>query len=202
MAFLESAALAFVVIFLAEIGDKTQWVLVALATRGHRGAVFAAAALAFLLLVLIAVVAADLVGRVVPPLYLTLLGGLLFLAFGVFTLRARDAPEEEGAVPALGLARGAGGLFLSGFGLVFIAELGDKSQFAVLALAAASGEPVAVALGAWGALLVGAVLALGVGSLLAGVVPARYLRIASGIVFLVVGILLVFDGLRSALTVA
>lgn len=197
--FLESAALAFGVILLAEVGDKTQLVLITLALRGHKKALFAGAAAAFLVLTTVAVVAADLVARLLPPFWLALIGAALFLAFGVLTLREGIVgdKEEDDEPPAIGPAARRSA-FLAAFGLVAVAEMGDKTQIAIALLAANTGEPLAVGLGGWLALTILALLALLLGGVLARRLPQRTLRIIAGIVFLVVGLATLLFGIQEA----
>lgn len=197
--FLESAALAFGLILLAEVGDKTQLVLITLALRGHKKALFMGAAGAFLVLTALAVVAADLIARVLPPFWLALIGAALFLAFGAVTLRQGITGEEEdeGEPPSVGPAAGRSA-FLAAFGLIAVAEMGDKTQIAIAVLAANTGEPIAVGIGGWLALALLALLALLLGGLLARRLPQRTLRIIAGIVFIIVGIATLVFGAREA----
>jgi len=87
-------------------------------------------------------------------------------------------------------------VFLLTFGTLFLAELGDKTQLATIALVAEhrndglSGASLPLAV----VTLLGAVFGQG----LVQVIPPRYLRIASGIVFLAIGAWVLFDALRSA----
>jgi len=79
---------------------------------------------------------------------------------------------------------------LTTFWLIFVAELGDKTQLAVLALASRSESPWAVFLGAGSALVLSALLAVGLGYALARIVPesaTRVLHYGAGALFIVVG---------------
>jgi len=79
---------------------------------------------------------------------------------------------------------------LTTFWLVFLAELGDKTQLAVLALASRSESPWGVFLGAGSALLLSALLAVGLGYALARLVPesaTRIIHYVAGGLFIVVG---------------
>jgi len=76
------------------------------------------------------------------------------------------------------------------FGIVFLAELGDKTQLAALALSGRTGKPLSVFLGASAALVVVTLLGVTAGGLLERAVPARVMSIASAILFLAVGVFL------------
>lgn len=80
---------------------------------------------------------------------------------------------------------------LTSFGLVLLAELGDKTQLAVLALSSRTKTPWAVMLGAGAALLVSTALAVVLGSLLPRILPASATRIihyVAGGLLVVVGV--------------
>jgi len=84
-------------------------------------------------------------------------------------------------------------LLASAFGLVFLAELGDKTQLAVMMLSAESESPWTVFFGAGGALLASTLLAVLFGTALTRVVPEEYLRIGAGLLFLVLGALILIE---------
>jgi putative Ca2+/H+ antiporter (TMEM165/GDT1 family) len=81
-------------------------------------------------------------------------------------------------------------LFLSTFGVVFLAELGDKTQLATLSLAASGKSRLTVFLGAAAALVVTSGIGVLVGEALSRVVPAVWIHRAAGAAFIVMGILL------------
>jgi putative Ca2+/H+ antiporter (TMEM165/GDT1 family) len=79
-------------------------------------------------------------------------------------------------------------VFFSTFALVFLAELGDKTQLATLSLAASSHSRLAVFLGSAGALVLTSAIAVLVGEALARVVPATWIQRGAGVGFIVMGI--------------
>lgn len=83
-------------------------------------------------------------------------------------------------------------LLLSTFGLVFLAELGDKTQLATLSLAASSHSRGAVFLGAAAALILTSALAVLVGAALSRAIPEVWIHRAAGIGFIVMGLLFLF----------
>jgi len=84
-------------------------------------------------------------------------------------------------------------LFLQAFGLLFLAELGDKTQLAVIGLAAKHRAPVPVFLGAVSALALVTLLGAMGGEALARLVPASYLRKGAAIAFMAMGVLMFLD---------
>ena len=79
----------YAAIFLAELGDKTQLSTLALAAGKSRWPVFCGAALALVTTTAIAVLAGDVVARVVPPVWIRRGAGVLFVALGVLFLVSR-----------------------------------------------------------------------------------------------------------------
>ena len=76
------------------------------------------------------------------------------------------------------------------FSLIFLAELGDKTQFAALCLSADSKSPLAVFLGASLALVTSALLAVLLGAFLARCFPPHVIKTVGGILFIVMGVVM------------
>lgn len=168
------------VVFLAEIGDKTQ--LVALTTAGRHGAAktLMAFAAAIVLLQTVSVAAGSIVGSIFGGRAVTVVVGGLFVLLGLWTWwSAAEDPEE---MPA-GLSRvglfGATGLFL-------LAELGDKTMIATAALAAERWA-VAVWLGSFAAMVTSTGLAVVIGQQLVERLSGPRLAWIGAVVFIVVG---------------
>lgn len=89
-------------------------------------------------------------------------------------------------------------LFLTTFGLVFLAELGDKTQLATFCLSADNNSSrVSVFLGAAGALILCSFIAVSLGGLISRFIPPYYIRIGAGSFFIIVGIWTLFSGVRA-----
>ena len=86
-------------------------------------------------------------------------------------------------------------LLITTFGLVFLAELGDKTQLAALALTGKSGRPLSVFLGASLALVLSTLIAVAAGAGIRKVLPERVLNIAAATLFLAVGAFLLIRAL-------
>jgi len=82
--------------------------------------------------------------------------------------------------------------FLSAFGLIFLAELGDKTQLAAITMSAESGKPWQVFLGAALAMVIITFLACFVGVGIAKVVPKEIIAKVAGVLFVVFGVLIFF----------
>jgi len=184
------AATAFGVVFLAELGDKSQLLLLAQAARVAGWRVLVEAVGAFGLLTALAVTAGAVLATFFAPPFLLVASGLLFLVFAALAGReaGRGGSRED---PPMRI----GGTF----GLVVVSEMGDKTQLATAALAASTGHAIAVGFGSWLAESVSALLAVLVGAWLARHVQARRRAAVSAILFLVLGVGTVVYGVLAML---
>ncbi len=81
-------------------------------------------------------------------------------------------------------------IILNSFLLIFLAEIGDKTQLVIVGLAAKEKMPLAVFLGAGAALVLATVLAVAFGEALTRLIPLHYIRYLAGLVFIVFGCLI------------
>jgi len=167
---------------LAEVGDKSQLVCMALAVRYRPAPVLVGAIVAFALLNLLAVAFGAAVADWFAPWVVTLLVSVLFLAFGIHALRAGVEEEPESVVP-----RGGHGVLFSTLLLIFMAEFGDKTQVAVAGLAGTL-QPLAVWIGATLALAITSALGVWAGRTVLQRLPVRLLHRISGVLFLLMGV--------------
>jgi putative Ca2+/H+ antiporter (TMEM165/GDT1 family) len=86
-------------------------------------------------------------------------------------------------------------VMLTTFGMIFLAELGDKTQLATFAFAAESKTRLSVFLGAAGALLLTSLLAVVFGSAVSRLIPAHYIKSGAGVLFILLGLwMLIYPG--------
>ena len=78
------------------------------------------------------------------------------------------------------------------FGMIFLAELGDKTQLATLSFAAESKSRLAVFLGSAGALVFTSLLAVVLGTGLSRLIPANYVKMGAGTLFILLGAWMIF----------
>jgi len=136
------ALATFGLVALAEMGDKTQLIIIALSARYSRTHVFAGLMAAFIVLTALAVGLGEVVVAFIGPEIIGIVAGLLFILFGVITI-LMDDDGDNGDVKNPG-ARSA---FMTVFSLIALAELGDKTELAVIALSAQYHVPIMVFLG-------------------------------------------------------
>jgi putative Ca2+/H+ antiporter (TMEM165/GDT1 family) len=155
---LSVVALTFAAIFVVELPDKTFIAALVLSTRYRGLLVWIGVGLAFLVQTLIAVTLGK-AATFLPTDVVHTVAAVIFLAGAV--LLAREAPhadeeehetEEEFAAKATTSKTGWAAV-LASFLVLFAAEWGDLSQLLTISLVGRYDDPVAVFLGAWGALL-------------------------------------------------
>lgn len=90
--------------------------------------------------------------------------------------------------------------FFTAFCVLFLAEMGDKTQLAVFTLVAQSRAPLAVFLGATAALAAVTLIGVLLGGVVTNLVPPRYLRLGAGFLFLAIGVYTVWEGLSKTVS--
>lgn len=176
---------AFLLVTLAELPDKTTVTTLVLTTRFPVRAVFAGAAVAFALQTVIAVGFGSVL-TLLPEWFVSSIVITLFAVGAAVLLRQSAVPATDSGTDAMRSgpepARFRTGA-LSSFGVLFAAEWADASQLATASLAAQSGQPVLVGIGAFGALLAVTGLALVAGRKLSDRIRPRLLQRGAGCLF-------------------
>ncbi|GLY22097.1 TMEM165/GDT1 family protein [Micromonospora sp. NBRC 101691] len=189
--FLVALAVSFGVIFVAELGDKSQLMALTFATRFRTVPVLIGITIATAVVHLVSVAIGYGLGATLPTGWIALIAGLAFLGFGAWTLRGDSLTEEEkrkaerstkSAVFAVGVA-------------FFLAELGDKTMLATITLATQYGW-----FGTWIGSTVGMVaadaLAIVVGRMLGRKLPEKTIKYGAAILFAICGLWLILDGVN------
>jgi len=182
--FLAVFAIALFAILLVELPDKTLVATLVLSTRYRPRPVLLGVALAFAAQCVIAVTAGGLL-HLLPHRLLEGIVAVMF-ALGAFLLvRESVAAEEEEVAESTPAGAGLSDrrIFAISFGVLFAAEWGDASQLATAGLVARYGQPVAIGLGAFIALVGVAVLAVWLGKLILRRVPLQLLHRLAAVLF-------------------
>ena len=161
-----------------ELPDKTLVATMVLATRYRPVPVLTGVAAAFLVQCLIAVTAGRVL-TLLPHRLVAAVVAVLFAAGAVLLLRAGDDEEDVSARPE----RGFPGQAAASFGVLFAAEWGDASQLATASLAARIGNPFAVGVGAFTALVVVAGLAVFIGGKIRSRIRPKLIQRCAGFAF-------------------
>jgi len=178
--------------FIAEMGDKTQLMLVAMTSRYKVRDIVLGTAAAVLVLNGLAVLAGGLVSQFVPDWIIKLIAGAAFLFFALTSLKSDDDEEEEGGKGKFKIAA------IAVFCTFFVAELGDKTQLTAITFGA--NEGMGKALIVWLACSIGLFAAdmvgMAVGLLVKNKMPTGFLNILAYVIFAVFGVLTVHTGLE------
>lgn len=177
-------ASAFALLFFAEMGDKSQLLAMTLAHRYRYGSVIAGSFAAFALLNLLAVSVGRALSEWVPPTIVLLLAAGLFFFFGYRCWRDADGDDADAAV-----VPGTKGGFVASFILIFVAELGDKTQLAMIALVAGTGELLSVFVGGTLALWVVSLIGIVFGATLLRRIPVCWVHRTAAALFTTFGVL-------------
>jgi putative Ca2+/H+ antiporter (TMEM165/GDT1 family) len=179
---LAALLLSFAVIFIAEMGDKTQLVAMMFALRYRWWVVLAAITAATTAVHVLSVAIGHYLGAALPTHLLGLIAGAAFIFFGLWTLRGDSLSDEE-ATRAQKATAPAFFVVTSAF---VLAELGDKTMLATITLAADNDW-----LGVWIGSTLGMVaadgLAIIVGAVAGKHLPERLIQIIAAALFLLFG---------------
>ena len=189
-----ATALSFAVIFVAELGDKSQLMALTFATRYKTVPVLIGITVATAIVHAVSVGIGYGLGATLPTGWISLVAGLAFLAFGAWTLRGDDLTEDEKAKAE----RSTGSAILAVGGAFFLAELGDKTMLATITLATQHGW-----FGTWLGSTLGMVaadaLAILLGRMLGKRLPERTIKYGAAALFAVFGAWLLVEALRELL---
>ncbi|WP_371370679.1 TMEM165/GDT1 family protein [Sporomusa aerivorans] len=172
-------ALTFVV--LAEMGDKTQLLGMAFATRYPWPTVLWGVFVATILNHLFAVIVGSYITLFIPLQYVQIIAAASFIIFGLWTIRGDELNDEDKDTRR------------SPFWTVtiafFIAEMGDKTQLATIALAAQfSNAIIPVWLGTTAGMMIANAIGIVVGVILGKKIPERLVKWVAAITFIFFGV--------------
>ncbi len=176
------------VVFVAELGDKSQLMALTFATRYRPALVLTGIAVATALINAISVAVGYGLGVALPTRWISLVAGLVFIGFAIWTLRGDD---DEDLVP---VSRSSHGVVFTVGSAFLLAELGDKTMLAAITLASQNGW-LGTWLGATAGMIAAAALAIFVGRQLGKRLPERVVRYAAAAMFAIFGAWLLLEAL-------
>ena len=182
--------LSFGVIFLAELGDKSQLMALAFAARYRAWMVLIAVTVATLIIHAGSVVLGRAFALALPAGLINIAAGIAFLVFAVWTLRGDEVDESRTERPP---TSGLWTIITVGTAF-FLAELGDKTMLATITLATTE-EPIGTWLGSTAGMVAADALAIGVGAILGSRLPERAIKLFAAGAFVVFGAILILEGL-------
>ena len=181
--------IALSLVFIAEMGDKTQLVALAFATRFRAGVVLAGVFVATLVIHLGSVAIGEVAGQALPRFWIDLLAGIAFIGFGLWTLRGEEPEGEE-------KASGRFGPFFTVATTFFLAELGDKTMLATVTIASQQASFVGVWLGSTVGMVLADGLAIVVGQVMGKRLPHKLIRYPAAVIFIASGMFTLVQAFR------
>ena len=178
--------------FIAEMGDKTQLMLIALTSKYKLKDIILGTAVAILVLNGLAVLAGGLGSEFIPDWVIKIVAALAFLYFAASTIAGDEDEEEENAKSGIQFAP------LAVFCTFFVAELGDKTQLTAITFGA--NEGLSAALIVWLACSLGLfaadILGMMVGYVLKSKMPDGLLKSLAFVIFSIFGVYTLYQGLH------
>lgn len=198
MEWLSAFFIAFGIVFIAELGDKTQLIILTLATKGYKTKWLAfGAVLGFGVIVFLGCIIALLISKYLDLKWISVASGIIFAVLGTFQLRklildrkkgiGEDPSDEKEEMPKMQ----PNNSFLMGFVAIVTMELGDKTQLMTIMLAAQSVSVVGTLLGSWVALSSLAVFGAFAGEWLSKKISKEKVDWIAAILFLIIGIVII-----------
>ena len=207
--------IAYGILFIGELGDKTQLIVFNLALEYKKFyKVGIGATLGFAVIVTIGILFGSLITEFVPLGLISSISGLLFIAIGLIELRnikslylnerniksdnnnTNQTNDEKEEIEFKDVAKFAWlkkNPYIAGFGFIFLMELGDKTQLLTITLASIYAAPIEVWLGAFLALTSVAWIGIFAGAAIAKKVPKFYLKVVAVSIFILVGVLVLIS---------
>ncbi len=186
---MEAFLLSFAVIFVAELGDKSQLMAMTFATRYKFWTVVAAITVATAIVHLFSVALGNVIGAALPIGPINIAAGIAFVFFGLWTLRGDKLSEDEESKAS----RSNRPAFFAVAIAFFLAELGDKTMLATVTLATTEGW-FGTWIGSTLGMVAADVLAIGVGVLLGKALPEKVIKIGAAVLFFAFGAVLIYSG--------
>lgn len=174
-------AASFLLVVLAEMGDKTQLLAMAFAAKYKPGKVLAGVFIATVLNHSLAVATGRLLSEVVPLDIIGVIAALSFIVFGCWTVRGDSLHGEGGGRTRYGPVATVAIAF-------FLAECGDKTQLATISLAIEYKSAVAVLAGTTLGMLAADTIGIMLGVVLGRKLPQRAIGWFSALIFVLFGL--------------
>jgi putative Ca2+/H+ antiporter (TMEM165/GDT1 family) len=182
---MQSFLVSYILITLAEMGDKTQLLAMAFSTRYSPSKVLAGVLIATLLNHAAAVAAGRFISSFIPMEIVYLLASLSFIVFGLWTIKGDPLNGETAGRPRYGRVITVAAAF-------FLAEMGDKTQLATVSLAARYPGALAVLCGTTLGMITADAAGIGIGVVMRRRLPQEAVKWISAAVFVIFGLAGVF----------
>jgi Ca2+/H+ antiporter, TMEM165/GDT1 family len=187
---LEAFLISFGIIFVAELGDKSQLMALAFASRYKPMTVLLAVTIATLIVHAGSVLLGSMFALALPTSAIQVVAGLAFFGFAAWTLRGDTLGEADEGRAA---RKGRWALLTIGTAF-FLAELGDKTMLATVTLATTQ-EPIGTWLGSTAGMVAADAIAIAIGAFFGTRLPERTIALFAAGAFVLFGAILIAEGL-------
>lgn len=179
---METVISSFLLIFFAEMGDKTQFLAFIFATRYKLYQVILGISLGIVFNHGLAVLVATFLSSFINIGILKIIAGVMFLLFGFesFILRIENDDKED--------IRGKFGAIFTVALCFFIGELGDKTQITAMSIVFTGKNPILVLIGTTLGMIFVSLFGIIVGKIIKGKIPKNLMKKISGVCFITFGI--------------
>lgn len=177
-------------IFVAELGDKTQIMAMSFATRYKVRQILLGVGIGVILNHGLAVIVGTYLNKIVHIDFIQLIAGILFILFGYMSLKIEEDEESEKEIKKHGPIITVALAF-------FLGEMGDKTQLTAMALASDSQNPIMILLGTTIGMIFTSAIGIVIGMYLGKKVPEKILKVFSGGIFVILGAFKLFQILQT-----
>ncbi|MFW9942697.1 MAG: TMEM165/GDT1 family protein [Candidatus Thorarchaeota archaeon] len=202
------------ILFIGELGDKTQLIVFNLALEYNKFyKVGIGVSLGFVILVTIGVFFGTVITKFIPLFIISIVSGVIFILIGIIEAlnlkkayserKQRENKKYDSKIPdnsvdspddsSIQFTKLKNNPYIAGFVYIFIMELGDKTQILTISLASIYNAPIEVWIGSFLALISVAWIGILLGAFIARKVPKLYLKLISTTIFILVGILILIS---------
>lgn len=182
---------AFFLIFVAELGDKTQFMTLALSSRYPAAIVLLGVTLGTMLVSLVSVTLGEVLGHALPHTLMNILAGLAFIVFGLLSL---IESQKEEKIEEKNITKGHRFLWLTIALTFFVAELADKTMLATIAIASRDKNYFAIWLGSTLGLVASNCLAIVAGKAISKKLTGKAMHITAATIYIIAGALSIWHG--------
>lgn len=180
---------AFLLVFAAEMGDKSQIIAMTFATQFKKRDVLIGVAIAAIVNHGLAIELGRYLSKVIPLNFVQIVAGFTFIIFGILSLKDEELDDFD--------SKRSFGPIITVALTFFIGELGDKTQLTALALASESKNPIFTLIGTSSAMVTTSAFGIVIGSKIGHKIPDILIKTISSIVFVIFGLLKIYTVLPS-----
>ena len=172
---------ALILVFLAEVGDKTQLMLMTLSAKYSIVQMLLGILLGVSLNHGAAVFIGSFLSGIIDNSLLQIFAGMMFIVFGIFIIVFDDAEENESYFKC--------GPIITTALIFFLGEIGDKTQLTAMTLAMEAQFPIMIFSGSVAGMLLIGLVGIIIGTSLTKHIPSYIIKIISGLVFIIFGLM-------------